>query len=132
MARAALCGLVALTLTGCATTQADPAARDAAELADMIGGRSAGKAQRCIGLTSATGPTIAGTSLVYRDGRRLWVSRPIDGCPTLRGDPITIVEMTGSQLCAGDRFRTIERGGIGIPGPYCRFGPFVPWEKARR
>jgi hypothetical protein len=116
--------LAALVLVGCV---AGRDADDGADLAEALAGRTAGTAHRCIGLTLNTGPHIAGDALIYRDGRRLWVSQPVGGCPSLRGDPITIVEVTGNQLCVNDRFRTVERGGIGIPGPYCRFGPFVPW-----
>ena len=122
-----LAAVAVLALSGCAAASADRGASDAADMAEALAGRTAGSAERCIGLTATDGPRIIGESVLYRDGRRLWVSQPVGGCPSLRGDPITIVEVQGSQLCANDRFRTVERGGIGIPGPYCRFGPFVPY-----
>lgn len=125
MRRAAV--LTALLLGGC--VQADPAPTVAAELADTLAGRVAGAPQRCVSVTALGGPQIVGQTLVYRDGPRLWVNTPADGCPSLRGDPITIVEVQGGQVCRNDLFRTVDRGGIGIPGPYCRFGPFIPYTK---
>ena len=101
----------------------------ASELATALAGRTAGAPQRCIGLTSGS-PQIVGEALVYAQGRRLWVSETVGGCPSLRGDPIPIIEVHGGQLCANDRLRTVQRGGIGIPGPYCRVGPFVPYTTA--
>ncbi len=129
MRATALALVVAATLGGCAAGRADPAATAAADLAEALEGRTPGAEQRCISATLSGGPQIAGDALIYRDGGRLWVSRPVDGCPSLRGDLITIVEVQGGQICRNDRFRTVDRGGIGIPGPYCRFGAFVPWTK---
>lgn len=119
--------VAALVLAGCAT-HAGRDDGDADAMAAALAGRTAGAAQRCISPSDLGGPQIIGDTLLYREGRRLWVSRPVDGCPSLRGDVIPIVEMQGGQLCANDRFRTIQRGS-NIPGPYCRFGPFVPWVK---
>lgn len=119
--------LLALGLAGCA--QADRGPSDAAELAETTAGRTAGAPQRCIAVPSSDGPQIVGENLLYREGRTLWVSAAVDGCPSLRGDVIPIVEVQGGQLCANDRFRTVQRGSS-IPGPYCRFGPFVPYIKS--
>ncbi|WP_326525844.1 hypothetical protein [Sphingomonas sp.] len=127
--RTGLAGL-ALTLVGCATTPPDYAANDAAELADAVKGRIAGQPVRCLPSSSTDAPRIIGESLLYRDGRRLLLSEAMDGCPSLRGDPIVIVEVRGGQVCSGDSFRTLPRGGS-IPGPTCRFGPFVPYTLPR-
>ena len=118
----------ALMLGGCTASHVDPGPADAIELAEALAGRTAGPARRCIDPGTANGPRVIGESLAYRAGRTLWVSDAVGGCPSLRGDPITVVEMYGGQLCANDRFRTIPRGGA-IAGPYCRFGPFIPWVK---
>ena len=123
--------LAALALAGCAAGRADPGSQDAADLAAALAGRTAGPAQRCIDASLPGGPQVIGDALLYREGRRLWVSHAVGGCPSLRGDPIPIVEVSGGQLCENDRFRTIDRGSIGIPGPYCRFGPFVPYTAAK-
>ena len=131
MRRSGVAVLAALILGGCAAAHADRGSDDAADLAEALAGRTLGAPQSCIALTSSDGPQVIGENLLYRDGGRLWLSQPVGGCPSLRGDPIIIVEVYGSQLCRNDRFRTAERGGIGIPGPYCRFGSFVPYAKPR-
>lgn len=123
----AAAALAVVLLAGCASR---PAESDADALAEALAGRTAGTEERCIDLSRADGPQVAGQTLLYRDGRRLWRTDPIDGCPALAHDPIIVVEAFGSQICRGDRFRTVDRGG-GIPGPYCRFGGFTPYTKPR-
>lgn len=123
--RRATVAAVAFMLGGCAASRADPASSDAAELAEALAGRTPGPPRQCIAVPSG-GPMIIGDALLYREGRRLWVTRTVDGCPSLRDDAITITEVQGGQLCRNDRFRTVQRGG-GILGPYCRFGAFVPY-----
>ena len=120
----------ALGVAGCATGQVDRTSSDAAEMAEALAGRTAGPAARCISLSATDAPRIVGETLIYRAGRTLWVSAARDGCSSLRGDPITVVEVNGNQLCAGDRFQTLPRNGV-IPGPYCRFGSFVPYTRPK-
>ena len=123
--------LAAMALSACTATQADHGADAATDLAEALAERSAGAARRCISASLPGGPQIIGDTLLYREGRRLWVSRAVGGCPSLRGDPIPIIEVFGGLLCENDRFRTVQRGSIGIPGPYCRFGPFTPYTEAK-
>lgn len=105
--------------------------RDARELSKALAGRVAGPAERCVSSRQLGSPQIVGQTLLYRDGRTVWRS-DIASCPVLDRDPILIIELFGGdQLCASDRFRTADRGGIGIPGPSCNFGPFVPYRKPR-
>ncbi len=130
MIRRVAVALATLAVAGCTVTRADQdaAARelaDASALLDVLDGRTAGTPQRCIAVPSG-GPMIVGDALLYREGRRLWVNRPVGGCTSLGDDVITITEVQGGQLCRNDRFRTVQRGG-GIPGPYCRFDDFVPY-----
>lgn len=119
-----------LVLAGCAAPGATGGQSDAAELADALKGRTAGTPQRCINASNLDAPRIIGETLVYRQGGRLWTTRAEDGCPSLAGDPLLIVEVYGSNLCRNDRFRTVPRGAS-IPGPYCRFGDFVPHTRAK-
>lgn len=124
--------LPALLLAGCAPAMAGGQSESAAaELADALEGRTAGPARKCVSLSRIDGPQIVGETLLYRDGTRLWRTEAVDGCPSLRGDPIVIVEVHGGQLCRNDLFRTVDRGGS-IPGPYCRFGDFTPYSAKRR
>lgn len=99
--------------------------------ADPREGRVAGPSARCLTTSQTRGFVIErGDLLVYREGRRLWVSRPQGGCQRLHPLDILVIEPSGSQLCAGDRFRTI-RPGTNIPSGYCRFGPFVPYTRPK-
>jgi len=125
----ALAPILALVLAGCAAG-AQTGNSDGRELADALAGRTAGEPQRCINPSNIDTPRIVGDSILYRQGSRLWLTRPEGGCPSLAGDPILVVELTGSQQCANDRFRTIIRG-TSIPGPYCRFGNFIPYSRPR-
>ena len=125
----------ALALAGCAAN-ADPQNRRQAaaerDLAKALEGRVAGKPQDCISASFAGGPQIIDNNTVlYREGRRLWVNDLRGSCPGLDDDDILIVEIHGSQICRNDKFRANERGSV-VPGPYCLFGQFTPYEKAKR
>jgi len=97
---------------------------------DPLAGRVAGKPLRCVDLSRVSGPQITedGAIIYRRTERTLYVSRPVDHCPSLRPLDTLVVEIYGGQTCAGDRFRTITPP-LSIPSAYCRFGPFVPYEK---
>jgi hypothetical protein len=100
--------------------------------ADPRAGRVAGEPRRCLTLGQSTAFVIErGNLLVYRQGRKLWVSEPQRGCYRLDPLDTLVIEPFGGQLCAGDRFRTI-RVGMTIPGGFCRFGPFVPYTAATK
>ena len=96
---------------------------------DPLAGRTPGKPTQCISPDVSSGPVITdnGQIIYRRTERRIWVSTPLDGCPSLRPLTTLVVERYG-QICRGDRFRVIDPP-LRIPGPFCRFGPFVPWDK---
>ncbi|MHA6724119.1 hypothetical protein [Sphingomonas sp. RS2018] len=123
--------LAALALAGC-TAAADRGSRvdTETEMAEALEGRTAGKPQDCIALPATAGPRIVGESLLYQAEGRLFRNDPVDGCAALRGDPIVVIELFGSRVCRNDRFRTLPRQ-TSIPGPYCRLGPFVPYDRPR-
>lgn len=123
--------LAAVALAGCSANAASDVDKDGAALNKALAGRVAGEPKNCISVTSNDGPMIIGNTLLYRDGRRLWRTEPVGRCPGLDDDPILVVELHGSQLCRNDRFRTLDRTSTLIPGPYCRFGEFTPYEKPR-
>ncbi len=123
--------LAAVALAGCSAHATSDVGKDGEALNKALAGRVAGEAKDCISVTSSDGPMIIGETLLYRDGRRLWRTEPVGGCPGLDDDKILVVELHGSQLCRNDRFRTLDRSSTLIPGPYCRFGAFTPYEKPR-
>ena len=116
--------LSALALTG---------ASDVKEIDRALAGRVAGKPETCVSSSRIGTPEAIGDRiLLYRDGSRVWRNDLPDACPELRGDPVIVTEVYGGQLCRGDQFYTVERSIGGIPGPRCRLGAFVPWDRVKR
>jgi hypothetical protein len=117
---------LALLLGGCAGAGEGIAARDADALAATLAGRTPAPAVDCIDARAAL--HVEARTLIATDGSRLWRNEAA-GCIGLDSDVVVIVEPSGSQLCRGDRFRTLPRGGS-IPSPYCRIERFVPYVQA--
>ena len=117
-----------LLLGGCALAERRTSGQD--ELAQELAGRVAGEPRSCI-------PTFSDRSLVpidrqtliYREGRRIWVNRLGSQCPGISPHSTLIVEVYSGQYCRGDRVRGLERGSS-IPGPICILGEFVPYTLA--
>ena len=124
--------LAGVLIAGCTTPEqaARNAEIDRAELDRALRGRVAGTPQRCIPTSSSEGAQIAGDSILYRDGRRLWRSQVGANCPFLRDDQVVINIVYAGQLCENDRFRLLTRG-TNIPSPDCRYGQFVPYTRPR-
>lgn len=101
------------------------AARD-----DPLAGRVAGPAQACLDIDRVQGPEITDAhTIVYRqNSRRLWRTAADGACPSLRSGDGLIVEVHGRRICRGDRFRVRSSGYI--DASVCRFGAFVPYDKA--
>ena len=120
-----------LLLAACTSVLGDTSTSDR-DFAKLIAGRTAGAPQSCIDLSQSNGPQVIDARRIayHQSGRREWVSDLPEACPGLRRDVTLIVEVYGSQLCENDRFRTISPGQS-IPGAYCRFGKFTPFDKPR-
>lgn len=99
---------------------------------DPLAGRIAGPPQNCIAsIAQSGGPTIIDPqTILYRDGRRLYRTGPRGTCPSLRPFNTLIVEITGGQICRGDRFRVLQPGSS-IPSIACQFTEFTPYTKAK-
>jgi|UniRef100_UPI0035CA3A1B hypothetical protein len=107
-------------------------ASDSKNLAKALDGRAPGKPETCLSTTRIESPQVIGDRiLLYRDGARVWRNDLPDACPGLDDDAIVVTEVFGGQLCRNDQFYTLERGGGSIPGPRCRLGNFVPWDKVK-
>jgi hypothetical protein len=97
---------------------------------DPLAGRVAGPPERCITLGVNDGPSIVdGSTILYRQGARLYRTGPRGSCPALRPFNTLIVEVYGGQLCANDRFRVLQPGSS-IPSAPCLFTEFTPYTKA--
>lgn len=102
----------------------------AAKRDEPLAGRVAGPPAQCIELSRVDGPTIIDTrTILYRQsGKRIWRAELSAACPSLEPFSTIIVDVYGNQLCHGDRFR-VRSPNTSIPGGYCRFERFVPYDK---
>ena len=126
MKAALLIAVGAILAVGPATASRE--SRDAKMLTRELAGRTAGIAERCVANTRLGQATIYGETLLYRDGKTVWLNK-VERCPGLFRDPILVFDIFGGQLCENDLVRTIDRGGLGIPGPACQLGKFTPYRK---
>jgi hypothetical protein len=98
---------------------------------DPLAGRVAGKPVECISNleTQSQVRIIDSATIAYsRTARRTWITHPRGNCPGLQPFRTLIVERRGSQLCKGDRFRTV-RAPATVPSGVCFFGSFTPYDK---
>lgn len=106
-------------------------ASDDKDLAKALAGRAPGKPELCLTSSRTETPQVINNRiLLYRDGTRVWRNDLPDACPGLDDDAIIVSEVFGGQACRNDQFYTLQRGST-IPGPRCRLGTFVPWDKVK-
>ena len=102
------------------------------ELADALAGRMAGPPVRCLPNYRTTEMQIIDDwTILYRDGRTLYVQNPPHGCRRLGAGGYTLVtrQVGVNQMCEGDINRLVDLR-TGFQGGTCVFGPFVPYRKA--
>ena len=123
---------VALIAASCSTASSQPerTARASSELADALAGYVPGSPQRCIPTYRADRVQVIDEwTILYRDGRTIYVQNPRGGCPGLgRGETLVTRQIGPAQLCDGDIAHTVDlvsRIGSGS----CTFGPFIPYTK---
>lgn len=121
----------ALTVSG---TMAAPAyaetvaEKGAAKLEKLLAGRVAGEPVNCIsGWNSSKIQVIDETAIVYDAGSTIYVGRPTDPKSLRRTDTL-VTERTGSQMCANDTMRTVDRNG-GFTTGVVFIENFVPYRK---
>jgi hypothetical protein len=129
----ALAILGATTLTSCSTGQMPETRSPKAQkiLADALAGRTAGPAQRCIRNYQTTQMQVVDDwTILFRDGRTIYVQNPRGGCPGLGNGGRTLVtrQFGTSDLCDGDFNQMVDLVSKS-PGGACIFGPFTPYTK---
>jgi hypothetical protein len=124
---------LAAAVLGALAGGAAPAAPRQDPLASELAGRIPGKPVDCVENSRLMGPQIIDQrTILYREnGGRTWRNDLPETCHSLGPSSILIVELYGSQLCRNDQFRTREPQSI-IPGGYCRFGAFTPYDKPKK
>lgn len=123
----------ATLIAGCSTATAQPerTARESAELAKALEGRTAGPAQRCIPNWRASNMQIIDDwTILFRNGKTVYVQNPRGGCPGIGiGRNTLVTKLWGTnQLCDGDISQLVDLN-TGIGGGACVFSPFVPYTK---
>ncbi|MGF7148453.1 hypothetical protein FHS96_002081 [Sphingomonas zeicaulis] len=132
MRRPFLILLPALAVIAAAPAEPPRTERAAKELASALKDRVPGKPQRCIQTLQTRATIIDGRTLIYYEGpNRVWRNELPEACPSLRWSSTLVSEVYGGQICDGDRVRAIDPG-MSIPGPFCRLGSFVPYEKVKK
>lgn len=109
-----------------------PAATHDRDPLGEFAGRVAGTPVRCLDASRAGDLQILDQrTLIYRESaRRIWRNDLGAMCPGLDDDSILVIELFGTGPCEGDRFHAVQRGS-NIPGPSCRLGSFVPYDKPK-
>jgi hypothetical protein len=125
----ALILMVPALVAGCAMAGDGPAGRERTALDRDLAERVAGPAETCVPQRrNHVLRAVDRRTLVYEEGRVLWVNRLEANCPSLRPDSILIVETFADRYCRNDRIRALEPGSP-ISGPACRLGSFTPYRR---
>jgi hypothetical protein len=124
-------GVVALC--ACATAS-EPAQRSASaqrQYDNLLAGKVAGKAEKCLPTYRSNDMTIIDdNTILFRDGRTVYVNHPLGGCNNLHQSGRALVTKNfGPQLCRGDLATVIDNVS-GIPVGACSLGDFVPYRKS--
>ena len=125
----------ALLASSCSTAPG-PQGRSASaqrELDEALAGRVAGAPLRCIPSYRADQMQIIDDwTILYRDGRTVYVQTPRGGCPGIanRSNTLVVNFRGGSELCDGQINELVDLSS-GIHGGACVFGPFVPYTRPR-
>ena len=129
---AVVLGIAAATASCMATPyERAPSQRAQAELAKALAGRVPGPPQRCLAsFRTGNMQVIDHNTILFHEGRTVYVQRPPDGCPGIGNGSRTLVTrpLGGRDLCQGDINYTVDLQ-TGIRGGACVFGPFVPYTR---
>jgi hypothetical protein len=123
----------AAMLTACSTTpvQETRSPRAQRELDHALAGRIQGKPVNCLPNYRANDmQVIDDWTILFRDGRTIYVQNPRGGCPGIGSRRnILVTRLFGTnQLCSGDISHLLDPVS-GIQGGACVFSEFVPYTK---
>jgi hypothetical protein len=117
-------------LCACATAS-EPAQRSASaqrQYDNLLAGKVAGKAEKCLPTYRSNDMTIIDdNTILFRDGRTTYVNHPLGGCQSLgRSGSALVTRNIGPQLCRGD-LATVMDNSSGMTLGACSLGDFVPY-----
>ncbi len=117
-------------LCACATAS-EPAERSVkaqSEYDRLLAGKVAGPAEKCLPTRRSNDMTIIDdNTILFRDGRTVYVNQPLGGCNNLHQSGRALVTHNmGPQLCRGD-LATVVDNSSGMSVGACSLGDFVPY-----
>lgn len=119
-------------LTACESTLEPPqrTARQQADYDRQLAGKVAGTAERCLPTYRSNDMTIIDdNTILFRDGRTVYVNTPIGACHGLSGmGRMLVIRNFGPQLCRGD-IATVADNTSGMTVGSCTLGDFVPYRQ---
>lgn len=123
----------ALMVAACSTaaSQETRSPKAQRELADALAGRTAQPPVRCVPSFRTTQmQVIDDFTILFRDGRTVYVQNPRGGCRGLGTGSYTLVTRNfgSAQNCDGDINQLVDLR-TGMMGGACVFGPFTPYTK---
>ena len=118
-------------LCACATAS-EPAQRSASaqrQFDSALAGKLPGKAEKCLPTYRSNDMTIIDdNTILFRDGRTVYVNHPLGGCNNLQQSGRALVTKNfGPQLCRGDLATVIDNTS-GMSVGACSLGDFVPYK----
>lgn len=132
-ARFSIALAAACAISSCSTTPTEqtrsPKAQE--ELDHALAGRVAGPPVNCIPSYRSTDMQIIDDwTILFKDGRTIYVQNPRGGCPGIGNQSRVLVTrpVGTSQLCSGDINHLVDFHSR-IGGGACVFSPFVPYTK---
>ena len=131
MMRLFMLASIAAGLCACATAS-EPTYRSAQaqhEYEHLLAGKTAGKAEKCLPTYRSNDMTIIDDdTILFRDGRTVYVNHPLGGCNNLHQSGRALVTRNfGPQLCRGD-LATVVDNTSGISVGACSLGDFIPYK----
>ena len=124
--------LLAAVLAGsCSTTPPPPDPAVAARLQQLIAGKVAGEPLHCLQTYRSNDMVAIDTStLVFRDGGRVYVNRLRDPCPQLTNPSYTLItrQFGGTGLCSG-QIAEVANLQTGMIAGSCVIGEFIPYTR---
>ena len=120
-------------LCACATAS-EPTQRSASaqrQYDNLLAGKVPGKAEKCLPTYRSNDMTIIDdNTILFRDGRTVYVNQPLGGCQSLsRSGSALVTRNIGPQLCRGD-LATVVDNSSGMSLGACSLGDFVPYRKS--
>jgi hypothetical protein len=121
-------GLVGLCACATASEPTERSASAQRQYDNLLRGKVAGKAEKCLPTYQSNDMTIIDDdTILFRDGRTVYVNHPPGGCMNLdRSGSALVTRNFGPQLCRGD-IATVMDNTSGITVGSCSLGDFIPY-----